>query len=356
MIKKIFLLLALCCSSLSLFSSIYVTGQNSEGFPCLWITDNQGNKIKTTVLDENSGNGRALIISNNQIYVVGLADDKACLWITDLLGTQHSKILLSSNISGTKNFVSDRQNLYIVGSDNLKATLWIVNLKNLSVQSFLKEDYQTFSNLVISDKKLYIIGSTTGMLDRSTTLWINDLQGNTLETIYLSNLGSHPSGISQKNKEIYCYGSFQELDPISSRYYLTKLDLEGNVVDNVEFSNQTTLNRSNYIISTDTKNYLLTTNSLYTTLLSQINSTPYTQALSSPISAVWYNFFLQNNLFVIVGLDDLGATLYLYNMQGNLIKQTALDQIGSAAFGVAAPQGSSSLFKFSPIKYQKGSN
>jgi hypothetical protein len=350
---KIFIFLIFSFSNIH--SAIFIAGYNSLSNPCLWITDSFGTKIKTVTLDKGDGIAWAVLQHNAQLFIVGYSLEKPCLWITNLFGTEQQQIFLSQDPGNCSNLALYGNNLYLVGTKNKQATLWIYNIASASYTSRSLDKGINANNLTIAKNQLYIIGRTPKKIsgkESSHTLWITDLAGNVLDTVYNVGIGSGNSGIS--NYENACYIlSFTGIKPFG--FYLTKVDLQGKILDEVLFqSNNTDLSSENIIIYGATS-YMLTQKGIYTTPLSLINSTPYNLTLPIPASTRWYYFIKNIDNYYIAGEDSLNrASLFIYDRTGNLLRQEPLDEEGSFASNLTTPSLRACLLNFSPIKFQRG--
>ena len=319
-----------------LHGSIFIAGQNTKSQPTLWITDKRGTKLGTRILDNfQAGKPLSIISNKTQVFICGQTQNGAtsqpCLWITNVFGIIPQKILLSKQAGTALSMACDTNRLYIAGSCSNQSTLWIVDLNSHQVIKQPIGVGYIISSLTIASERLYLIGATSKLLGpiNAATLWICDLQGN-LEggPHFIANIGTVPSSLSQADNFIYilsCNGN----NP-SRGYYLTKVNLDGTVQENVRFEILSSDSPTYNLSIVDSTSFMLTAKGIYTTPLSEMTSTPYDLAL--PISSSKWNDCSITNQVSIAGVDTLSrASLFIYDIQGNLINTANLDDSGSSA-------------------------
>jgi len=183
------------------------------------------------------------------------------------------------------------------------------------------------------------------------TLLITDMQGNIENTVYLSNIGSAPSGVSSDGQNIYILSDNKKGD---INLYLTQTQLDGTVIKKIPFATKN-VNSCN-IITKQGSNYLLTNNGLYVQTISNLDTTPYPLLIPKiDRNASWSYFQLKNSSVYIAGTDSLTrAALFIYDASGGLKKVTKLSDEGSGAFGLSILEPLDAFKKFSPLSFQKG--
>jgi hypothetical protein len=184
------------------------------------------------------------------------------------------------------------------------------------------------------------------------TLWITDLQGNIESTVYLSNIGSSPSGVSSDGQNIYLLSQKQTNN--DSNFYLTQTQLDGTVIKKIPFATKNFDSRN--MITQQGTNYLLTEYGLYAQTISKLDSTPYPLFIPKiDRNASWKYFQLKNSNIYIVGQDSLTrAALFIYTSGGTLKRISPLSSEGSRALGLSILDPLDAFKKFSPVSFQRG--
>lgn len=349
--KLLALLTAACCA---LHSTIFIAGRDDLAQATLWITDSAGTLIKTTPLDTSTSEGANCIISGSEVYICGMSSSsKPSLWITDLFGIPKTPISLSDQEGDAVGIIASNNTIYAAGSINGGSNLWIIdkNTQQITSKMLSAGPFGGATALTLYENKLYIVGAVNGSeFNDLATLWVADLQGNIERTVYLSNIGSVPTGVSSDGQNIYIL-SHKSND---NNFYLTQTLLDGTVIKKISFATKK-FDSCNLITQQGT-NYLLTQYGLYAQTISKLDSTPYPLFIPKiDRNASWKYFQLKNPNIYIVGEDSLTrAALFIYTSGGTLKRITPLSSEGSTAFGLSILDPLDAFKKFSRVSFQRG--
>ncbi len=180
--------------------NVYVAGIYLDSFgtalPVVWENG------KATILDSISGSANCVFVSNNDVYVCGLANNnnKSCA----VIWKNNTKIYVdSTNETDFFSLCEDGNNVYAVGYSNFAGSSCPILWKN-GIITKLSSDKGAASTIKVHEGNEYVVGYIEVGGQYRAVCWKNGVAQ------YLSNDNSSAYSIGCSGSDVYILGSTQD--------------------------------------------------------------------------------------------------------------------------------------------------
>lgn len=154
---------------------------------CLWIINSRTQQIRTSILESDPSEAKAISHYNKQLYIAGYTFPSPTIWITDLGGHVVRKIQpnLQNTFFETIEVINER--IYVGARlfESLNPCIYEMDLNGTIINQWslpVDPSYNgTISSLKVDGDKIYACGEQLGNLSNQAVVWLVNMSSNVVD-------------------------------------------------------------------------------------------------------------------------------------------------------------------------------